>query len=583
MPEERRIPTPAPADLPSFKILVDGNPISAEYQVQGVLISRSFNRVAEAQIHILDGDPTAEDFKASAADDFVPGNEIEIQVGYHGNEERLFRGMIVRHGIRIYQKRPSVLRVECKDVAVKLTVGRSNAYYYEMTDAEIMEDLANAAGLTPEVDAIPVSHPGMVQFYASDWDFILTRAEANGRLISTEDGTLVVKAPDASADPVLSLTYGGNILDFEAHMDARHQYETAQAYAWDAANQEMLEIEGADAAAESPGNLSESDLAGVIGRAGRVLKHGGQLSDAELQAWADGQRLKSGYAKVRGRVRIQGFGQVRPGDMIELKGVGDRFNGKALVSGVRHEINTRNWESDISFGLDPDWFGSVRRDLVEAPANGLLPGIDGLHIGLVTALEGDPDGEDRIQLRIPMIDPAEEGIWARVATLDAGEERGSFFRPEIGDEVLLGFLNNDPRNPVVLGMLNSSAKPAPLAAADDNHEKGFVTRSGIKLLFNDDTRTVTLETPNGNRLVVDDDSGSVTVEDENSNALKMDSSGITLESAADITIKASGDVNIEGANLSGTASAQAKLEGSAGAELSSSGTTTVKGSIVQIN
>ncbi len=583
MPEERRIPTPAPADLPSFKILVDGNQISAEYQVQAVVISRSFNRVAEAQILILDGDPATEDFKASAADDFVPGNEIEIQAGYHGNEEGLFKGMIVRHGIRVYRKRPSVLRIECKDAAIKLTVGRSNTYHYEVTDAEIMENLANAAGLTPDVEATGVTHQGMVQFYSSDWDFIITRAEANGRLVSTDDGTLTVMAPDASTEPVLSLTYGGNILDFEAHMDARYQYDAAVTFAWDAANQEMLEIEGTDAGAEVPGNLSESNLAAVIGLDGRVLKHGGQLSDAELQAWADGQRLKSGYAKVRGRVRIQGFGQVKPGDMIELNGLGDRFNGKALVSGVRHEINVKNWESDITFGLDPDWFGGSQRDLVEAPANGLLPAIQGLHIGLVTALEGDPDGENRIQVRIPMIDPAEEGIWARVSTLDAGDERGSFFLPEIGDEVLLGFLNNDPRNPVVLGMLNSSAKPAPLQAADDNHEKGFFTRSGIKLLFNDDTQSVTLETPNGNTLVVDDDSGSITVKDENGNSLVMDSSGITLESAADVNIKASGDVNIEGTNLNGAASAQVKVEGSAGAELSSGGSTTVKGSIVQIN
>lgn len=583
MAEQRRIPTPAPADLPTFTILVDGSQVSTAYQIQAVVVGRSFNRVAEAELLILDGDPASEDFKVSATEDFVPGRELEIQAGYHGDDERLFRGIIVRHGIRAYQNRPSVLRVECKDAAVRLTAARSNAYHYEATDSEIIEELAAAAKLGSDVQATDVTHQGMVQFYASDWDFIVTRAEANGRLVTTDDGELRVRAPDPSADPVLSLTYGGNILDFEAHMDARFQYATAQAYSWDAANQEMLGIEGADPGTVAPGNISEGKLAETIGLEGRVLRHGGQLSDAELQAWADGQRLKSGYAKVRGRVRIQGFGQVKPGDMIELNGVGDRFNGKALVSGVRHEINERNWESDITFGLDPDWFGSVRRDMVEAPAHGLLPGIAGLHIGLVTALEGDPDGEDRIQVRLPIIDPVEEGIWARIATLDAGAERGSFFRPEIGDEVVLGFVNSDPRNPVVLGMLNSSAKPAPLQASDENHEKGFVTRSGIRLIFNDDTRTVTVETPNGNRLRVDDDSGSVALEDESGNSLKMDSSGITLKSAADINIRAGGDVKVEGININASGSAQAKVEGSAGAEISSGGSTTVKGSIVKIN
>jgi len=56
-----------------------------------------------------------------------------------------------------------------------------------------------------------------------------------------------------------------------------------------------------------------------------------------------------------------------------------------------------------------------------------------------------------------MISTSDDGIWARISTLDAGKQRGTFFRPEIGDEVIVGFLNDDPRYPVVLGMVNSSA------------------------------------------------------------------------------------------------------------------------------
>jgi uncharacterized protein involved in type VI secretion and phage assembly len=48
----------------------------------------------------------------------------------------------------------------------------------------------------------------------------------------------------------------------------------------------------------------------------------------------------------------------------------------------------------------------------------------------VTKLEADPDGEDRIQVRLPILDAQADGIWARVSSLDAGENRGFFFRPE---------------------------------------------------------------------------------------------------------------------------------------------------------
>ena len=148
---------------------------------------------------------------------------------------------------------------------------------------------------------------------------------------------------------------------------------------------------------------------------------------------------------------------------------------------------------------------------------------------------------------------------------------------------MLGFLNDDPRAPVVLGMLNSSAKPAPLAAKDENHEKGFVTRSGMRLLFDDEKVALTVETPGGQSITLNDEEGSMVLEDQNGNSIRMTSDGITVESAGDLNIKAASDLNLEGMNTGFKASSQFKAEGSSGAEFSSSGTVVVRGSVVQIN
>ncbi len=186
---------------------------------------------------------------------------------------------------------------------------------------------------------------------------------------------------------------------------------------------------------------------------------------------------------------------------------------------------------------------------VEQPlAGAMLPAIQGLHIGIVTRLENDPDGEHRIMVRLPIIDQQEEGIWCRVCTLDAGNNRGTFFRPEINDEVIVGFLNNDPRHAVVLGMCNSSSKPAPLTAADDNHEKGYVSRSDMKVLFNDDKKTISIETPAGNKLLLSEEDTAIKIEDQNGNKINMDTSGITEESSADMVLKiTSGKIEIKDA------------------------------------
>src|SRR5262249_45228899 len=150
---------------------------------------------------------------------------------------------------------------------------------------------------------------------------------------------------------------------------------------------------------------------------------------------------------------------------------------------------------------------------------GMLPAINGLQIGIVTQLENDPDGEDRIQVRLPMITTDDQGVWSRVASLDAGNNRGFFFRPEIDDEVIVGFLNDDPRDPIILGMLNSSAKPAPLQAANDNNIKAYVSRSALKMTYDDDKKSIKLETPGGRSIFMDDDSKVIQLEDGNGNKI----------------------------------------------------------------
>jgi len=556
--------------------------MSETYQVLSVVVTKQVNRISSAQITFKDGDPAQEDFPISNSDDFIPGKQIEILAGYHSDEETIFKGIVVKNSVKARKDTPSVFQVECRDENVKLTVGRKSKYFYESKDSEIIEEIASAIDLDKEIEATTFVHQTMVQFNSTDWDFIVSRADASGKLVFTEDNKLLVKTPDMDQEAVLSLRYGGNILAFETEMDARNQYASVKATSWDGSSQEVIESESAAFSGTLPGNIDPDELSGIIGLDDYSLSHGGSIKDVELQEWVNARISKSKLSKIRGRIQIQGFGNVKPGNLVELNGMGDRFNGTAFVSSVRHDINTENWISNIGVGISKNWFAEEAKGVNDVEAAGMLPAIRGLQVGVVTALEGDPDGEFRVQVRMPLIDES-EGVWARHALLDAGENRGSFFRPEIGDEVVLGFFNDDPRNPVILGMLNSSVKPAPIAPADDNHEKGFVTRSEMKLMFDDDKKIIQIETPNGNVMTFSDDEGKVEIVDENGNKMTMDSAGILMETSSDVNIKANGDITIEGTNVNLKASASFKAEGGTGAELSTGATAILKGSIVQIN
>jgi uncharacterized protein involved in type VI secretion and phage assembly len=285
---------------------------------------------------------------------------------------------------------------------------------------------------------------------------------------------------------------------------------------------------------------------------------------------------------MRGRVRLQGTADLTPGTLIQLGGLGARFNGLAFVSGVRHRLGHGDWITEAVIGADP--VPHAERYVVAAPAaGGTIAPIAGLQVALVAALESDPAGEDRIQVRLPTISETDGLLWARQAVLDAGDGRSTSFRPELEDEVIVGFIDGDPRHPVILGALHSSAKPNPIPGSDDNHEKAIITRSGMRIHWNDDTVIATIDTPEGNKLVLSEDEGSIVIEDQNGNSITLNDEGIALDSARDVTITAAGDVKIKGVNVELTADTTFKASGSAGAEISSSATTTVKGSLVQIN
>lgn len=591
---ETIIPNPSTHDVASYDILVEDQALNASYQLLSLSISMEINRVAVARIVLRDGEASEQKFDISDSDDLIPGKKIKIKLGFDGNNTQLFKGIITRHLVKVRENGNTELRIECRDETVKMTIGRHSRYYENMKDSALVDDLVGRyPGLESDPQETTLQHKELVQHHVSDWDFLLLRAEASGMLVFADQGKVTTLKPDTGAAPALELTYGSSVIEFEAEMDARSQWKNVKASSWDYAGQRLFTAETSEANGFTQhGNISGSDLAGTVNQRlnNYEMRHSGHLLEQELQDWTDGIMLRSRLAKIRGRAKITGFSGIKPTGMVKLQGVGDRFNGNAYVTAVIHDVTGGAWETHIQFGLDPERYAAVFKNIEDPLSSGLVPSINGLQVGIVVHLATDPDGEDRILVKIPVIDNNAQGIWCRVACLDAGHERGTFFRPELNDEVIVGFINGDPRHAVVLGHLNSSAKPAPLRAADDNDEKGIFTRSKMRIHFNDKTKTITIDTPAGNSIMLDEAGTQIVVKDQNDNKITMNPAGVKMESPADVEIKATGKLTltagttltIGAADIKANASAGLELTGST-AKLSSSGITEVKGSLVKIN
>jgi Rhs element Vgr protein len=570
-------------DLVTFTVLANGTDIRPDYRVIRIEVNREVNRIPSAILIIEDGDAAGADFRASSSETFIPGVEIEIKAGYHSTEQTIYKGVIVKHGIRFTGFGGSHLRLECRDKAYKMTLGRNNRVFTDTKDSDAMGTIFSAHGLTGQAEDTVVTKDKILQQNASDWDFINLRAEACNKMVFVDDGAIEVKSASFTGTPVADLAFGSGIVEVETEMDARTQYGALTAQTWDSSTQEPLETDAADPGFSQPGNLTANDLASAAGLGEFVYRHPGQVNQEEIQSMADSMLARSRLARCQGRVTSAGNPVIKPGVLVNLGGLGDRFNGTAYVTGVRHEIIGGDFLTHARFGMDPEPYSHRYAQDIQAPmAGGLVPAVYGLQFGVVTDLE-DPLGIGRIKVRLPVLHGDQDGCWMRLATLDAGDQRGSIFKPEVDDEVVVGFVDNDPGHPIALGMLHSSALAPPVSANNDNHLKGFVTREGMKIWFDDEKKIIEISTPGGYLASLDEDQKTITLQDANGNKLIMNDQGISIESCQDLVLKATGDIKAEGLNIELKSQVQFKAEGAAGSEISSSAMTTVKGSVVQIN
>ncbi len=158
----------------------------------------------------------------------------------------------------------------------------------------------------------------------------------------------------------------------------------------------------------------------------------------------------------------------------------------------------------------------------------------------------DPDAQGRVRVKLPWMPDNDGGgydVWARLATMMAGNNRGTWFIPDVGDEVLVVFEGGDPRRPYVVGGLwnGSDSPPETMDGAGQNNRKVIRSRNGVKVTLDDTTgqEKLTLETPGGQKVTLKDGPGSVFVEDSNGNSVKLEPSGVTVTASSKVTISAS--------------------------------------------
>jgi uncharacterized protein involved in type VI secretion and phage assembly len=162
--------------------------------------------------------------------------------------------------------------------------------------------------------------------------------------------------------------------------------------------------------------------------------------------------------------------------------------------------------------------------------------------GVVNALvkdNQDPQQQGRVRVSVPSLGP-DYVVWARLATTMAGDGRGTWFVPDIDDEVLVAFGHGRPEDPYVIGALWNGHDAPPHQMDADNDVKTIVSRRGIRITLDDTpgATSLTLSTPAGQSVTLSDANPGITLTDASQNSVQLGPGGITISTLAAVSIKA---------------------------------------------
>lgn len=461
------------------------------------------------------------------------------------------------------------------DQAHRLFRGRITATYTQVTASDVVTTVARRAGLkVGQIDSTSTVFDQLSQAGVTDWEFISGLAREIGYELAVSNGAVNFGKPSAassaptatkatSTDPLV-LEQGRDLLRFRAVVTSAEQVKEVQVRGWDVANKAALKSThpAATTSAQLRGS-TPADLAHAFGDPTYVATDVPFRTQAEVDtaAAALAEQIAGAFAEFEGISR--GNPKLRAGQAISIDNLGAPFDGKYTITTSRHR-----YESDTGYTTSFAVTGRQERSLYGlANGSGGTRGLPGVVIGQVSDAN-DPQKQARVKLTFPWLSDDYVSDWARTVQPGAGKNRGQLVIPEVGDEVLVAFEQDDVRRPYVLGglyngvdTLNSSGIGPIDAQSGKITRRSVISRNGHRVdLLDDDGRTEGVSITSGDgklSFVLDSVKTKVTVHSDGS---------VTIEGKNGIVVDAgNGKLEMKASQISMTAQSGVKVDGGAGA------------------
>ncbi|MCG3469083.1 phage baseplate assembly protein V [Xenorhabdus bovienii] len=472
------------------------------------------------------------------------GKTLRLELTNGGRKSVLFNGLITRKTLKIKNKQ-LLLTLVVKHRLQLLVDTQHSQLFKASNEKTILNTLLNQTGIKAHFEriaALDQKHEQMVQFRCSDWRFLLCRLSATGVwLLPTIEGVRLVQPETLKSNASHTLKSRGDEKKDIVVKDACWQFDnhlnpaSLEVSGWDISKQQALSGGRYGSVAMGKAALSPDRLAS-LNKESWDIRYSSPLTTQESGYLAQGLLLNQRISGVTGEFLLKGDGRYQLGDNIQLTGFGSQLDGTASITAVRHRFNRRiDWETTVNIGLQQEYLP-------------VLPDAPELHIATVAKYQQDDAALNRIPVSLPVLNRPNEFLWARLGKPYASHESGFCFYPEPGDEVIVGFFENDPRYPVILGAMHNPKNKAPLEPSQDNQEKVLVVKKGEnqqQLFINGKEKIIQINAGENQITLQQDKDISLTTKKELT--LKAQTMNATMDKS--VTISGKNSVEIKGAKI----------------------------------
>ncbi|WP_156521512.1 type VI secretion system tip protein VgrG [Burkholderia sp. MSMB1589WGS] len=460
------------------------------------------------------------------------GESVELKI--KSGDSVLFSGVVVQQECLLNMDRLDI-SLKMKHNLHRWNIVRRSKIFEDMSDADILRvilkdtDIHDEETTVGKLEAMAAVHQQMIQFDCTDWQFIKARLNANGVwLMPTPEGIdVVVPKLTGKTDHTIYRSAEKNksdILMSEARwqFNSEIQPEKIEVFDWEMPEQKMSDAYEGKSLEMGRDALDPAKLPALT-TLPWTIAHSLTLAGEEQLALANGRLLSRQASGIVASFTVLGNANYALGQSLAISGYGEHLDGVGLISEITHAMTQGTWRTTLTLG----------KETRGTPEDSLIPSVPGLHIGIVAEYEEDPNTDwNRIKVIIPMLRLDDQPLWARFAAPYASKDSGLCLYPEPGDEVVLGFFEEDPRHPVILGALHNPINKPPYPPSEENAEKGlFLSVDGLvqSLIFDREQATATLT------LTKDDDK----------HELKFSEDGISLSTVKDITAEAEENITLK--------------------------------------